>query len=277
MLGDHLGADRDRRAGHRGRTPATPRCPAVRRYPASTQGRPFPAGLGSRRGGARKHPAATVADLSTAASAAVSDVESAGRSSTTGRAARRRRRTPPRGAALESAPGRPDDSATRLARGRSTHGPPRAFKNDSSTAPQPTHASRDVRIDEPQQEHERQNARSTPTTCPPARKISRPCVAARVPDHAMPPTPPDPSLRLPVRRLASTSSVGAWTPCAASSAVVNALSLGPSSAKHLREACETLPLEICQSRAAHHPWGPFFKDSPLETRRRLPLARRACI
>ena len=106
MLGDHLGADRDRRAGHRGRTPATPRCPAVRRYPASTQGRPFPAGLGSRRGGARKHPAATVADLSTAASAAVSDVESAGRSSTTGRAARRRRRTPPRGAALESAPGR---------------------------------------------------------------------------------------------------------------------------------------------------------------------------
>ena len=104
MLGDHLGADRDRRAGHRGRTPATPRCPAVRRYPASTQGRPFPAGLGSRRGGARKHPAATVADLSTAASAAVSDVESAGRSSTTGRAARRRRRTPPRGAALESAP-----------------------------------------------------------------------------------------------------------------------------------------------------------------------------
>ena len=121
MLGDHLGADRDRRAGHRGRTPATPRCPAVRRYPASTQGRPFPAGLGSRRGGARKHPAATVADLSTAASAAVSDVESAGRSSTTGRAARRRRRTPSRGAALESAPAaweQPDDS------GRSPPPPP---------------------------------------------------------------------------------------------------------------------------------------------------------
>ena len=142
MLGDHLGADRDRRAGHRGRTPATPRCPAVRRYPASTQGRPFPAGLGSRRGGARKHPAATVADLSTAASAAVSDVESAGRSSTTGRAARRRRRTPSRGAALESAPGRAVAARRLRRRGGGARRGRRWNPEPSLSAPPPAAAAR---------------------------------------------------------------------------------------------------------------------------------------
>ena len=40
-------------------------------------------------------------------------------------------------------------------------------------------------------------------------------------------------------RLASTSSVGAWTPCAASSAAVDALGSDPSSAEHARPSYRT--------------------------------------
>ena len=40
-------------------------------------------------------------------------------------------------------------------------------------------------------------------------------------------------------RLVSTSSVGAWTPCAASSAAVDALGSDPSSAEHARPSYRT--------------------------------------
>ncbi len=33
--------------------------------------------------------------------------------------------------------------------------------------------------------------------------------------------------------------------------------------RRLLEACEALPLEVCQPREAHHSWGAFFSDSPL--------------
>ena len=77
-------------------------------------------------------------------------------------------------------------------------------KNDSSTAPQPEHASRDVHINELQPEHERQNREvdpadlSTSTGADERRDLGHASQPAR---QTMPPSSPDPSLRLPVRAL----------------------------------------------------------------------------
>ena len=87
-------------------------------------------------------------------------------------------------------------------------------------------------------------ARSTPPTCPPARMSAETSAMRRSP-RAGPcrPRPQTPRYACQFGRLASTSSVGAWTPCAASSAAVDALGLGPSSAKHARQPYRTSPLE----------------------------------
>ena len=70
-------------------------------------------------------------------------------------------------------------------------------------------------------------ARSTPPTCPPARMSAETSAMRRSPRAG--PCRPRPQTRryaCQFARLASTSSVGAWTPCAASSAAVDAVAVG---------------------------------------------------
>ena len=69
-----------------------------------------------------------------------------------------------------------------------------------------------------------------PPTCPPSR------MSAETPAMRRPQTP---RYACQFGRLASTSSVGAWTPCAASSAAVDALGSDPSSAEHARPSYRT--------------------------------------
>ena len=114
-------------------------------------------------------------------------------------------------------------------------------------------------------------ARLPPPTCPPSRMSAEtPAIAsaAHAPDHAdYAPRPPRYACQF--GRLASTSSAGAWTPCVASSAVVDALGLGsPSSAEPARQPYCTSPL---RTGAARGYIGERLHPSPL--RAGAPTAR----
>ena len=75
-------------------------------------------------------------------------------------------------------------------------------KNDNSTVPQPEQATRDARIAQLEQEHDRQNRGVHPAELPAGEDDRRDLDHASQPARrTIPTTPPDPSLRLPVRAL----------------------------------------------------------------------------
>ena len=92
-----------------------------------------------------------------------------------------------------------------------------------------------------------------PPTCPPSR------MSAETPAMRRPQTPRS---ACQFGRLASTSSVGTWTPCAASSAAVDALGSDPSSAEHARPS---LPGRVRRRAWRTHrlpPQTPWIVSSP---------------